>query len=167
MRDFRVEDFPFAEKWLNAGRIVHASMCAFLLLFGGVALLVVGGDPPKFGSFHFISYLSAGYSIFSLFASTIVPNFIATSQRKAISDVSDTESFVRLFQNKSLIGWALLEGPGLFVICGYLIDKQAWVLGFALVLLLLLIVRAPTKTQMEYFVAQQMELADLERDQGK
>lgn len=167
MKEFRVEDFPFAEKWLNIGRIIHASMCAFLLLFSGVILLVDGDDPPMFGSFPFVSYFAAGWSIFSLFACILIPNIIATSQRKAIGDASDTEAFVRLFQNKSILGWALLQGPGVFVIVSYLAHEQAWVLGFALVLLVMLIVRAPTKSQMESFVTQQMELADLERDRGE
>ncbi len=119
-----------------------------------------------------------GFAVVMLAVRRIVGSSIVARNRKNIaagtaglpgiggmasSAATDGDRLLFAFQQKTIMESAMVEGPAFFVIVAYLVVGQAWLLGLAAVLLIVLVVPFPTYERVEDWVKYQLELLELEK----
>jgi len=165
MTDFRLEDSPVAIGTLRTSRILVAAFSQGILVFSAVvAYLVWGTDQGNLQvSQPVIASVAAGTAAVLLILSGIIPGMVVSNQRSRFDSSVKPEELVPLFQTKLITAGALLEGGAFFNLIAFLIEKQWWSFGIALVLLMGIVLKFPTASQIENFVRHQTELTGLER----
>ena len=129
-----------------------------------------------------ITYLAVGMGITGLVLSFIIPTVIVTSARRkiakgtwtptAMSDptqtaklypAGDTGKLAFVYQNQLIIGSALCEGMAFFAGVAYMLERNPLALGMALVSLVCLAIRIPTRDRVNAWIDQQQSMLQTER----
>ena len=86
-----------------------------------------------------------------------------TAGSQAPANPVDGDQFLTVFQQKTIIESALVEGAAFFNLIAFLTVGEWWSLGIAGVLLAVLLVPFPTYDRVENWVRYQLELLELEK----
>ena len=78
-------------------------------------------------------------------------------------EVDEAQSLAGLYQTKTIIGGALLEGPTFFLLISYLAEQSLISLIAAIILMLFLIASIPTKSRVQTWIEDQIRLLHEER----
>ncbi len=163
-------------------QIIVASLAMGLTIFAGIAMSLRMNQQqqqaPQQQQNDFLAYFAVGFAVVMLAVRRIVGASTATRHRKNIaagtaimpgfggapvSAVTDGDRLLVAFQQKTILESAMVEGPAFFVVVAYLVIGQAWLLGLAAVLLVVLVVPFPTYERVEDWVRYQLELLELEK----
>lgn len=141
-------------------QIIVSSLVLGVLALAG--FLVFSGalqPPPKPG---FLSQLSIVMAAINVALHAIIPSIVERAALANQSVGAGVPQLLTIFQTRTIIAAALLEGAALFATVTVMIEHQSWVLVVTGVLLLLLILQIPTRTRVE----QWLEARLMDRDAG-
>jgi hypothetical protein len=166
-----------ARRVVRTVQIIVASLAMGLIVFAGIAMSLRMNQQQQ-PQDDFLAYFAVGFAVVMLGVRRIVGSSTVTRHRKNIaagtavmpgfggaplSAATDGDRLLFGFQQKTIIESAMIEGPAFFVVVAYLVIGQAWLLGLAAVLLVMLVVPFPTYERVEDWVRYQLELLELEK----
>jgi hypothetical protein len=172
----------YARRVIRTVQIIVASLAMGLIIFGGIAMSVRTNQqqqqpqapppqPPQQPD-DILAYFAVGLAVVMLAVRRIVGSSTVARQRKNIAagtavmpsgSATDGDRLLMVFQQKTIVESAMVEGPAFFVLIVYLIAGQTWLLGLAAVLLVMLVVPFPTYERVEDWVKYQLELLEIEK----
>jgi hypothetical protein len=176
MSPFSSEEF--ARGVIRIVQIIVAALAMGMICFAAVAIFQRIPNPPQQDAL--IAYLAAGFAPMMLFVRAIVGTSTVNRSRKNIAagirplnppaagsqlpaNFTGGDQFLFVFQQKTIIESALVEGAAFFNLIAFLTEGQWWSLAVAGVLLAVLLVPFPTYDRVENWVRYQLELLELER----
>jgi len=126
-----------------------------------------------------LTYVALGYAAVGLIVSTVVPNVVAAAQRRRVARAlgasmpaepdadevlpPDVGLWCGVYQTRLIIGAALLEGAAFFLLTAYFIEGNILGLAGAAVLIVLLLMKFPTRAGLQRWIDRQRALLDQER----
>ena len=176
MSPFSSEEF--ARGVIRTLQIIVFALAMGVIIFAGVTILNRFQQPP--GPDAMIAYMAAGFAPLMLVARAIVGSSTVSRSRKQIAagirpvgppppgvqmpaNLTDGDQFLFVFQQKTIIESALVEGAAFFNLIAFTTVGQWWSLAVACVLLAVLLVPFPTYERIENWVRYQLELLELEK----
>jgi hypothetical protein len=141
-----------------------------------------GGFWDAFVSGPFLTYTAIAFAAIMLPLSLVVPGTIVAQNRRALAagkstvsppqgigtetPATETGRLAMIYQQQLILGAALNEGPAFCAAAAYLIEKSPIALGLAMLLVVGLILRFPTRRRVELWIDQQREKLILDRQAG-
>lgn len=152
---------------LRTTQIIAGGMIGGVLVFGLIAAMIgADGDPGD----PLVGVIALVFAVSGLGARILVPGLIAAKKREEIQaqlsagEIDESEEMTAvlypLYQTKTIIEYALIEGPAFFVLIAYIITSQLWVLAIGAVLLAIMIVTFPTQGRLEGWIRNQLQLME-------
>ncbi len=166
--------------------IVGAPPVAGGAMGAGQAPVGDAGQPPAAGSMdvgELITWIAVAFAAVTLPLSFLLPGWITNQNRRNIAAgtwvppsgvnanasgtpaafgpealQSDTGKLVSIYPTQFIVGAALNEGTAFFASLAYMIGKNPIALGLALLLLVALIARFPTRPRVAAWIDRQQEL---------
>jgi hypothetical protein len=149
------------------------------MMIGVVAFLVVSllmraqGQFQQPGPVPIITYIALGLTAMLLALQTVVPRAILTAARRGLARKTGLDADAKMdadvwelcgiYQTRLIVGCAMAEGPAFFCLIAYLIEGQ-WITVAAAVLgLLVMASKFPTRDRLLNWLAAQQELLQYER----
>lgn len=172
-----VSDQDMIDQFTRICQIIVGALVSGVVIFLGIAASIDLGirrpaDP-------FITYTAIAFAAVVLPLSIVVPGIIAARGRRAIAagkstlppppgigpDALATEisQLAAVYQQQLIIGAAMNEGLAFLAAMAYLIEKSPIALGLAILLVLGLMLRFPTRRRVELWIDQQREKLIIER----
>jgi hypothetical protein len=160
--------------------------CGFFLVIvlavGGPAAGNAGDERPLV-----VSYLALAFLVAVIAARCIVPVVIVRTGRRNIaqgtfpttqtpardepqpspSPERDAAMLLTLFQAKTIVGAALIEGVAFFMLIAYMVERFTPILAVAVVLILVIAAHMPTRSGVVHWIEDQLRLVDEERSMGR
>jgi hypothetical protein len=87
--------------------------------------------------------------------------------REEVEEMGDAGRLFVLYQTKTIIGAALIEGATFFIIIAYLVERNTVALGIAVALILAVAAHIPTRTGVVHWIEDQLRLVAEERSLGR
>lgn len=143
-------------------RIIVLSLVMGLVAFMGIAyFMVYQGLIQPIGT-NIITYLAAGMLFLALTMQFVLTNLLDTQARQQL-DRQQLKPWLEQYQARTIMGCALLEGPGFMGVIGFMIEHDliGLVVGGVAALLMLLLY-FPSEDRMLRHVERQRELAERE-----
>jgi hypothetical protein len=152
-------------------QIIAFAMMQGLMIFAAIAVFfVVSSDDP--GDESSLPVIATAVAAVVTVLRFIVPPMMASGQMRTVRSTMsrDDEQGVEaaaygVFQTRTIIEDALLEGACFFVLIAFLLSKQWWLLGVAGALVALMIASFPTRGRIEHFIHEQKQQLDFEGEQ--
>jgi hypothetical protein len=164
-------------------QIIAAALILGVLIFLVVAVVIVqqrgGGlgqqaDPP------FVSYVALGFFAVALLVCTFVPALAVGGQVRRVAAgtwqppqkvpatayPSDAAKLLAVYQTRTVIAYALLEGPAFLGCIAYLSEAQTIALAVAAAAVLLMLLTFPTRLRANLWLLRQQALVDELRASG-
>jgi polyferredoxin len=124
-----------------------------------------------------LAYVAVGFAVMALGIRSFVGAAVVASHRKRIASGSwslnvqsnlpagatNGDRLLFVFQQKTIIESALVEGAAFFVLVTFLLVGQWWSLAIVGALITVILVPFPTYDRVEEWVRYQLELMELER----
>jgi len=168
----------FARSVVRTVQIIVAALAMGVLIFASVTVFQRMNQAPQQDAL--LAYLAVGFAVTALGMRSVIGGLTVANQRKRIAggtwsidsrgagsglptNVTDGDRLLFVFQQKTIIESALLEGAAFFVLISFLIVGQWWSLAVAGMLLMMLVVPFPTYDRVENWVRYQLELMELEK----
>jgi hypothetical protein len=173
----------------NAGITRTLQIIVGVMLTGLIAFLSVvialrttqQGAPPPRGQGEVraaspvLTFCAFAFAAFALPASVIVPRIVAGNQRRSIAHGTsslesgpdgDARKLALVYQQTLIIGVAMNEGVAFLALIAFLIEGQQPALMLALVLILGVGLRFPTRDRVDQWIGAQLERLVQERQLG-
>jgi hypothetical protein len=145
-------------------QIIAAALIFGPLLFAAIAITSVWGQPPNDPT---IAYVAAFVFASMLVASVIIPPIVVGQNLAKLggqaTEISTLDLF-NVYQTRTIVRAALLEGGAFFCIIAYMVTHLWWALAMAFGLLAAMVVFFPMRGRFDDWVREQRELRSL--DQG-
>ncbi len=149
-------------------QIIAGGMISGVTVFAVIAMMVAMGHEPRD---PFITYVAVGVAGMMIVMRFVVPAWIAKTQsqqrfgRAAEFDEDDEVKkrvgLTAIYQTTMIIGYALLEFAAFFCLIAYMSETQLLAVAAAAVLLLIMLASFPTRTRVEDWVENQLQLLRL------
>jgi hypothetical protein len=176
MSPFSSEEF--ARRVIRNVQIIVFALAVGPIVFAGIALFLQMNHPPQQN--HLIAYLAAGFAVTALAVRIFIGKATVANQRDRIAagswsigpnaspaglpvNMTDGDRLLFVFQQKTIIESAIVEGAAFFAIMSFLIAGQGWSLAIAGVLVLVNLFPFPTYERVESWVRYQLEFMELEK----
>jgi hypothetical protein len=176
MSPFSSEEF--ARRVIRTVQIIVAALVQGPIVFAGVAIFQRMNQQPQQDAS--LAYIAAGFAAMTLVIRSFIGAAVVASHRKRIAagswslnvrgtysnmpaDATDGDRLLFVFQQKTIIESALVEGAAFFVLVTFLLVGQWWSLAIAGALITVILVPFPTYDRVEDWVRYQLELLQLER----
>ena len=157
----------------RAMQVVVLALAAGVVTFG-VIVTVIGAEPPgdRQPEPSIISYLAVAAACVALVASIAVPGLLAAIARRRIvtgqpampnpkltlpAELGDVGPIAVVYQTRLIVSVAFLEGAAFFNLIAYLLEGQLMSLTAAAIMLIALVSRFPTASQMTGWVEEQLK----------
>ena len=154
-----------AEKVTRTVQVIAGSIMAGMVFFGVVAFVISMGKEP---GDPLIGYIAAGFTAVTAIAANIVPGILvqamirkqrsATEQDEPAQQSDSSAGFYVVFQIKTIVEYALLEGAAFFCLVAYIVTVQLWTIAIAAAVLAKMAVAFPTRTRIDNWVQEQRHL---------
>lgn len=139
-------------------KIITVALSAGILVFMGIALGINAGAID--GEPKLLSWIGLGMAVLMFVNHLIVPNIIASLALNKINldelrNADEAAQFLLLFpsfQTRHIVACAMLESAAFFNLIAYMIEKSAGSLATASVLLVLILIRFPTVSSVEFWI---------------
>ena len=157
-------------------QIIVGALAAGVLIFLGIVVFQAWLDERGPADNSLITYIAAGYAVFAVIASIIVPYVIAGSMRQSLIDprtptspqtndpgtgeLADIGPLAQMYQTLLIIRAAIIEGAAFFCLVAYMLERQSIGLIIAAVLLLMLFALIPTLSRLESWVENELVNAE-------
>lgn len=140
-------------------QIIAGALMAGVVLFGVIVLVVI--HPGRQQPFHdagqpILTWMASGMAVVMLGMRAIVPALVASAgTRQALASGGDLrEALAPVYQTKTIIGNAMLEGAAFFGLVSYLIERNWISLCSAGAMLVVMAATFPSQSQFEGWVEQ-------------
>lgn len=151
-----------ADEFVRNARIITAGMMSGIVVFAVIATaLLLGKEPGE----PLIGYLAAAFGLLALVVRFIVPERIVSAQRRQLCErLKDSpgdpsaEALGSMFQTKTVLENAVLEFAAFFALVACIVTGHLWVLGVAAVMLIVMALLFPSRSQFEHWSRDQLEL---------
>lgn len=154
--------------YVRANQIVTAGLCMGVLIFMGIVLTMQQGRLD--GEPDILSWMGIGAAVMMYANHLIIPRLLQAVELKKLSaerirEVDDAERWnliAPIYRTRHIIGSAILEGAAFFNLVAYMVEPFAGNLIAAAVLLVVLALKIPTATRMQFWVqdrARELELS--------
>jgi hypothetical protein len=148
-------------------QIIAGALMVGVLSFGAYAVAAAFGKPP---GEPLLAYIAVGFSAAAFIARMIVPPRVESELRKqaaeSTKEIQDRDDRVLrlagVFQTRMILEYALLEGPCFFCLVAYIISTEWWLLAIVGVLLAIMAVGFPTRSKLENWADDQLQLLELD-----
>lgn len=182
---------PRVAKFVWPLQIIVAALAAGSLAFLIVVLVVAGSGLGDAGHQDpwMITWVALAFLTVAIVARTVVPSAIVRQGRKKIAQgtfqlpqarqtsqqpsldilaqMGDPGKLLVLYQIKTIVGGALLEGVAFFLLIAYMIERQTAALGLAAALIVAIALHMPTRSGVVQWIEDQLRLVDEERAMGR
>ena len=124
-----------------------------VLMFAGIAVVGVGAlqEPPKS---PLISLIGGGFAVVAFVLHLVVPALVAKQQIRT----SGEDGLHGVFQSKTIVGLALLEGAAFLNIVALIVEHNWWSLAIAGGLVFWMLAMFPTRTRVTQWIETQQML---------
>ena len=173
MSPFSSEEF--ARRVIRNVQIIVVALALGPILFAGIAIFQRLKQPQPD---NLIPYLAAGFSVTALAVRIFIGRAIVANQRDRIAagswspganatsaglpaNMTDGDRLLFVFQQKTIVESAIVEGAAFFVLVSFLIAGQWWSLAIAGVFVAVIVVPFPTYLRIENWVRFQLEFMEL------
>ena len=167
----------FARSVVRTVQIIVAALAMGVLLFATVTVFQRMHQPPQ--QDEMLAYFAVGFVATALGLRSVIGGAVVAKNRKQIAAGSwsgsprgdhrnvppstDGDRLLFVFQQKTIVESALIEGAAFFVLISFLVVGQWWSLAVAGLLLTVLVVPVPTYDRVENWVRYQLEIMELEK----
>lgn len=130
-------------------QIVTVALILGVVAFSCVAFAIANGPAP---AFPFMSLFGLAFAAMTVVLRFMVPAMMLGAVKKSLAESKDEElmiSLAGLYQSKTIVGMALLEGASLMNLVAYMSEKQNWTFGVVAFLLAVMAVSFPSQGQFE------------------
>ena len=139
-------------------KIITFALAQGAIIFGVVVLFlnnaVIDGEPD------ILTWIALGAGGLMIVNHLVLPSLIVKAQLGNLSaedfrGASDEDKFRYVgsaYRTQQIVACALLEGGAFFNLVAYMIDKSVYSVAAAAVLVVLILVRMPTATRIEFWV---------------
>ena len=136
---------PLAQQ-VKVLQIIILAMVMGVVMFAGIAMAMQrepSGD-------SLLSYTAAGMALFGIVARVVVPAAIVGKLRQQLAEETGlsaeaaTARLATMYQTRTIVAAALVEGPALIALVAYLMEGKLMALGCAAVMLATLATLFPT-----------------------
>jgi hypothetical protein len=162
---------------LRITRIIVAALALGVVGFAVIAVVQREQNPAPLPPQPVLTYLGLGFGGVMIVLQAVVPGLMTNQLRRKIASGTwplrsparpevppdDAGKLCLLFQSRTITGAAFVEGAAFFLLVAYLIEGQLIALGGAAVMLVLLLVRFPTRLGLESWLGEQQERLNQER----
>jgi hypothetical protein len=134
---------------VRISQIVAGALITGVVIFAGIAFFIANGAPPPTPLISLIAVAFAGVIAVMRF---VVPRLMVGATKNQLRGMPEPELLLRLaglYQSKTIVGLALLEGAAFFNLVAYTIEKQLWTYGIVAFLLTLMAMSFPSEGQFE------------------
>ena len=174
---------PFSSEEFSRRVIRNVQIIVFALavgptVFAGIALFQRMNQPPQ--QDNLMPSLAAGFAVTGLAVRIFIGRLTVANQRDRIAagswsigpnaspaglpvNMTNGDRLLFVFQQKTIVESAIVEGAAFFVIVSFLIAGQGWSLAVAGVLVLVNLFPFPTYDRVENWVRYQLEFMELEK----
>jgi hypothetical protein len=155
-------------------QIIVVALCLGIASFG--LYVIVAGEDGKEAKAEMLTYMSLGMAVVCAGMSLVVPRTIVAANRRQIADGtwhpqnsqtripdSDAGKLAAVYQMKTIVGGAILEGAAFFALVAYMIEGHIMSLAVAGVLLLGVLSFFPTTGRVADWVQEQQRLVEEHR----
>lgn len=158
------------DETLRSTQIIAGALIAGVVMFGVVATFVgAGADPGE----PLVGYIAILFAVSGLVMRSVFPGTITARKRNEIrarvvsGEIDEshemTAALYPLYQTKTIIEYALIEGPAFFVLIAFIVTSRTWVLAVAAALLAVMVLTFPTRARLEGWIRNQLQLMELDR----
>jgi hypothetical protein len=161
--------------------LAMASVCLVFLLIATFLRQQNGAQPPEVPQ---LTYLMLVVASFTLAARVIVPSLMVRAARQRLlsggpapghlpngppvsTKDAAAHALCAVYQTRTIIAAALLEGATFLLIIAYLLEGVPAVLAIAAVLIVVIAAHAPSQARLTAWVEQQLRLIDEQRQFGR
>jgi len=157
----------FVRRVAQTLQIIVGAMAAGVIMFLGVTIFLASQKvevPPP--AVPVVTYAAIGMTIVSVVAWLFVPGIASGNMRKALvegrakdwglvknlpnaAEVGDIAPLAAVYQTRTIISVAVLEGAAFLAIMAYMLEHQVISLCLAVALLLLILSQIPSKSKVE------------------
>ena len=136
-----------SEQRIVATQIITIALVMGVVVFGLVSVLAVGAlsEPPDG---QFLSVFALVFTGINFVLHLILPNRIADwGSNQEANPNADANDLLGIFQTKTIIGLALLEGAAFFNLIACIVEHNWWSLAIVGALVFWMLAMFPTKTR--------------------
>jgi len=130
-------------------QVIAGALIMGVVTFGVVAFIIGKAEPPKL---PMISIMAGGFALMATAMRFVVPMIVVNGANAGLQQVDSTDlmnQLAGLYQTKTIIGFALLEGAAFFNLVAYITEKQFWSYGVVAFLLGVMAISFPSQGQFE------------------
>lgn len=155
-------------------QIIVTALCLGIVTFG--VFVAVSDEDDEEAKAGMLTYMSLGVAIVCGGMSLVVPRAVVSANRRQIADgtwrpqnsemrIPDTDvgKLGAVYQLKTIVGAALLEGASFFALVAYMLEGHMISLVVAVVLLLGVLSYFPTAGRVESWMKEQQRLVEEQR----
>lgn len=155
---------PKFDQQLRVMQIIAVALMMGVLSFFGVVLVITEGDVFGQQGPALITTIAAVFAGMMIVAHAVIPSIIANAQLRISNKNVEagetlearTSSIVNVYQVQLIIALALLEGAAFFNLIGLMIGKHFLSTLLVVALLLLMLLKFPTRTKVTWWVEDRM-----------
>jgi hypothetical protein len=186
-----VDDESLLSSTIRTMQIIIFALTLGLVFFLAIILFIGNhpapapprpGDQPAQAS-PMISYMAVAVAVVAIPLSLLVPSLVVKTARKQIAQgtwrppdrgtgtlpqgaLSDTLCFAAVYQTSLIVGAALNEGAAFLALIAYMVEGLPAILGLAVLLIVGVAARFPTRARVEQWIDAQKELLLEEKQAG-
>jgi hypothetical protein len=164
---------------LRVGRIILVALALGVLAFLGIAVFIRENNPRPVPDTPILTYVALAVAALQAILQGVLPGLVATGIRRQLVagkwpparpgrpvPPDDRSKLCALYITRLIIGAALVEGAAFLLLIAYLLEGSVLALAAAGVMLVIILLKFPTRTGLEGWLADQEELLRVERMPG-
>lgn len=152
------QESPALQQELLTMQIITIALVMGVVFFAGIVVFIGGLNGPPTG--QFMAILAAGFAAIMTVLHFVVPPIFARSAVDGISSKAEPTVWVGVFQTKTIIAMALLEGAAFFNLVCCIIEHNWWSMTIAGGLVAIMLIGFPTRSRVEHWIENQRMAAE-------
>jgi hypothetical protein len=154
-----IENSPLIAQRVIQLRTIVVALIMGVVSFAAIAVYMVNAELIQPIGTKIITYVAAGLLLVMIMTQIVLNMMMEKSARQRLNPES-IKPWLDLYQSRTIIGCALLEGPAFLALCGYMLEREPLGLIVAGVAVLVMIVTMfPTESRIRDFVERHREMA--------
>ncbi len=153
-------------------QIIVLGLISGVLIFGVIAFIISKDKVPAGNSV--MTYLAVGGCAMMLFMSGVVSRIVASAAIKQaknkLSFADDIlaeeqkQTLLNIYQIKTIIEYAMLEGPVFLALVSYMAEKNMMSIVAAIMLLTVMLLKFPFSSRIDSWIEYELEMIPMNRE---
>jgi len=159
-------DFQEQDRRVRAGQIIIAAMAGGIVALAAVVvqLHVTGQMPARNGGTHpIITYVALATALMCVAPAVLVPRLVIQDRVRGLASLETDDARARAlleaWLTSLIIRGALIEGPALFLVVAFLVERKSVSLAVAALLTVVLVAMMPTRDRVGRWVERHLRPA--------